>query len=156
MNNETQMECHTWDLCVYHLFLWAEEWARSHCAFKFQWRIPDNPVYRTDTAHLFFRESCCPDRYCREGQNQNGALPEKIPESWLRELGDWKWAFFGMVLCTLKKQVMFISSPLFWLLLSSPFQAPFPSNFLLGSHWNCFPSCSTPKPGRVGGKQSLL
>lgn len=75
MNNETQMECHTWDLCVYHLFLWAEEWARSHCAFKFQWRIPDNPVYRTDTAHLFFRESCCPDRYCREGSESKWGSP---------------------------------------------------------------------------------
>lgn len=51
---------------------------------------------------------------------------------------------FGMVHSTLKNKVMFIYSPLLWLLMSPPFQAPFPSNFWIGSHWSCFPCLALP------------
>lgn len=111
LHNLTQMECHTPDLSVYHLVLWAQERARSHCALKFQWRIPDNPMCRITIPRLFFRESCWPDA-AQKCQKKNGALPAKIPESWMWEPGDRKCLgfiyFFGMVLSTLKNKVMFI------------------------------------------------
>lgn len=77
-------------------------------------------------------------------QTQNRALPEKILGSWLWELGNWKWLGFGMVLSTLKNKVMFIYSPLLWLLMRPLFQAPFPSNFWIGFHWSCFPCLALP------------
>lgn len=39
---------------------------------------------------------------------------------------------------------MFIYSSLLWFLMSPPFQAPFPSNFWIGSHWSCFPCLALP------------
>lgn len=70
---------------------------------KISVKIPGNPMCRIITAHLFFAESHHPHRCCREMSEDNRALSEKTPESWLWELGDWKRLGLGMVLSTLEK-----------------------------------------------------
>lgn len=62
-------------------------------------------------------------------------------------VGAWRLKMVGACHGTfhsVRNKVMFIYSPLLWLLMSPPFQAPFPSNFWIGSHWSCFPCLALP------------
>ena len=58
--------------------------------------------------HLFFRESCCPDRCCREVLETKWGSPRE--DTRILTMGAWglEMGFFGMVLSTLKNKVMFI------------------------------------------------